>query len=145
MATEAACSRLHFSKVQVTESGYLLAGDALLSMPPDLSLVDPLWSTCTAEKLGGYDPPRALTAAIALAPGPTTTPDPPTQAKPASSPMNPLPAQTPTADPDSPAKGQVPADGSRFDPSNPSPDRISKIKGALAPTPESNTGPNPGD
>ena len=145
VATEAACSRLHFSKGQVTESGYHLAGDALLSIPPDLSLVDPLWSTCTAEKLGGYDPPRALTAAIALAPGPTTTPDPPTQAKPASSPMNPLPAQTPTADPDSPAKGQVPADGSRFDPSNPSPDRISKIKGALAPTPESNTGPNPGD
>ncbi|KAL9133103.1 MAG: hypothetical protein Q9175_005718 [Cornicularia normoerica] len=141
--TEAACSMYHVSKGQTIDSSYILAGDALLSMPQDLSLVDPLWSTCTAEPLGGYDPPRVLSSAIALVPGPTTTPDPATQAKPASSPTHSLPIQTPIPEPDAPAEGQPPGDGSGFDPSNSSANPVSKINQPLAPTLESNTGPDP--
>ncbi len=145
--TQAACYRQGYrpSKGQSFDASYWLAGDLLLSMPPDLSLVDPSWSTCTAETLGGYDPPRALTAAVALIPDPKTTPDPSNQARPASSPIQPLPVQTPAAEPDALAKGQSPADGSGFDPSNPSADQTSKMEGALASATESNTGPDTGD
>ena len=59
VATEATCSsRDRFSKGQVTEASCLLAGDFLIYRPQDCLLVDPLWSMCTAETLGGYDPPR---------------------------------------------------------------------------------------
>lgn len=114
VATEAACSDYSFSKGQVTDAGYFLAGEFLLSMPVDLSLVDPLWSTCTPES--GYDPPRALSPAVALEPGPTITPDPLTQAKPASSPKDSLPVQTPTPELDAPAESKTPADESGLDP-----------------------------
>lgn len=135
--TQAACSQQGYrpSKGQTFDASYWLAGDPLLSMPPDLSLVDPSWSICTAETLGGYDPPRALTAAVALVPDPTTTPDPSNQAR----------HQTPAAEPDVPAKDQSPADGSGFDPSNPSADQTSKMEGALASATESKTGPETGD
>ncbi|CAF9939513.1 hypothetical protein IMSHALPRED_001532 [Imshaugia aleurites] len=144
--TEAACSRQGYrvSKGQSIDSSYFLAGDALLSMPPDLSLIDPLWSTCTAETLGGYDPPIALSAVKALVPGPTTTPDPPPHAKPAPSPTHSLPVQTLTSEPNTPAEGQPLADGTGFDPSNASNDPMSKIGEALAPTPGSNPA-DPGD
>ena len=145
--TEAACSRESYrvSKGQTIDSSYFLAGDALLSMPSDLSLIDPLWSTCTAEQLGGYDPPRVLSPAIALVPGPTNAPDSPTQAKPASSPIHSLPVQTPSSALNTPAEGQPFADGSGSDPSNASADQKSKIGEAVAPTAESNTGSDPGN
>ena len=106
VATEAACSKplQHYSKGEVTDASFGLAGFPLLSIPPDLPLIDPSWSTCTAETLGGFDPPRALTAAIALIPDPTAVPDPSTRAEPASSPIHPLPAQTLTAKPDPPTQ-----------------------------------------
>lgn len=92
------------TKGEVTDASFELAGFPLLSIPPDLSLIDPSWSTCTAETLGGFDPPRALTAAIALIPDPTAVSDPSTRAEPASSPIHPLPAQTLTAKPDPPTQ-----------------------------------------
>lgn len=102
VATEAGCSDYS----QFNDAGYFLAGEFLLSMPADLSLVDPLWSTCTPES--GYDPPRALSPAIALIPTPTS--DPVTQPMPASSPQHSLPVQTPTSELDAPAEGKTPAD-----------------------------------
>ncbi|CAD6582103.1 MAG: hypothetical protein ASARMPREDX12_000755 [Alectoria sarmentosa] len=122
--TEAACSRQSYrvSKGQTIDSSYFLAGDALLSMPSDLSLIDPLSSTC-----------------------PTNAPDSPTQAKPASSPIHSLPVQTPSSALNTPAEGQPFADGSRSDPSNASADQKSKIGEALAPTAESKTGSDPGN
>ena len=102
VATEAACSDYY----QFTDAGFFLAGEFLLSMPADLSLVDPLWSTCTPES--GYDPPRALSPAIALDPTPTS--DPVAQAQPASSPQHSLPVQTPTPELDAPAEGKISVD-----------------------------------
>ena len=147
VVTEAVCSRNHYhiSKGQVTESSYLLAGHFLLSMPQDLSLVDPLWSTYTAETLGGFDPPIALTKAIALVPFSTTSPSSLSQAEPASTPTHFLPLQTSTSKPDAPAGDEPPAKGSGFDPSNTSADEISNTEKVLAPTLGSNSGLDPPD
>lgn len=152
--TEAACSRQGYrvGKGQTIDSSYFLAGDALLSMPLALSLIDPLWSTCTAEQLGSYNSPMVLnpapmllSPATALVPGPTNAPDSPTQAKPASSPTHFLPVQTPTSVLNTPGEGQSTADGPVLDPSNASADQKSKIGEALAPTAESNPGSDPGN
>lgn len=143
--TGAACSRQGYrvSKGEVTEASYFLAGDPLLSMPQDLSLVDPLWSTCRAERAGGYDPPVALTVATALVPDPTTTSDPLTQAEPASSPTHYLPVQTSTPNSDAPVGDKPPANDPGLDPPDASIDQNPSSEKALAPTPNSNIGPDP--
>ena len=41
-----------------------------LSLPQDLTLVDPAWSTCNAVLWGAFDPPTALQKATALVPYP---------------------------------------------------------------------------
>ena len=146
-ATEAACSKpyQHYSKGEVTDASFELAGDPLLSMPPDLSLIDPLWSTCTAETLGGYDPPRALTAAAALAPATTTIPDPWTQAQPAFTPTHSLPVQTPAPQPGISGEGESSAGESVLDPSRPSADQVSRVEEASPPPSPSESAPKPGD
>ena len=146
-ATEAACSKpyQHYSKGEVTDASFGLAGEPLLSMPPDLSLIDPLWSTCAAETLGGFDPPRALTAAAALAPTTTTIPDPWTQAQPAFTPTHSRPVQTPAPQPGISGEGEFSAGESVLDPSRPSADQVSRVEVASPPPSPSELAPKPVD
>ncbi|KAK0514434.1 hypothetical protein JMJ35_003051 [Cladonia borealis] len=70
--TEKACS-MSVSPGQSIDASFFLAGEPLLSMPQDVSLIDPLWASCTAEPAGGYDPPRAQPASSVAAPLPEET------------------------------------------------------------------------
>lgn len=91
--TEKACS-LSVSPGQSIDASFFLAGEPLLSIPPDVSLIDPLWASCTAEPAGGYDPPRVLTGAGPLVATPAAVSSILSQAQPASSVAAPLPEET---------------------------------------------------
>lgn len=105
VATRANC----FGPTAVVEPGdkssHVLEGMPLLSMPPGLSRVDPLWSGYAAgSSYGGYDPPIALTKASAMAPpvSAQSIPESRSSAQPASSVVNRLPTATSTM----PGKGR---------------------------------------
>ncbi len=91
--TEKACS-MSVSPGQSIDASFILAGLPLLSVPQDVSLIDPLWASCTAEPLGGYDPPRVLTAAGPLVASSAAVSSILSQAQPASSVAAPLPEET---------------------------------------------------
>ena len=82
---------------QSIDASFFLAGEPLLSMPQDVSLIDPLWASCTAEPAGGYDPPRVLTGAGPLVASPAVVFSIVSQAQPASSAAVPLPEETGSA------------------------------------------------
>ena len=94
--TEKACS-MSVSPGQSIDASFFLAGEPLLSMPQDVSLIDPLWASCTAEPAGGYDPPRVLTGAGPLVANPAAVPSMLSQAQPASPIAAPLPEETGSA------------------------------------------------
>ena len=91
--TEKACS-MSVSPDQSIDASFFLAGLPLLSIPQDVSLIDPLWASCTAEQLGGYDPPTVLTRAGPLVASPAAVSSILSQAQPASSVAAPLPEET---------------------------------------------------
>ena len=91
--TEKACS-MSVSPGQSIDASFFLAGFPLLSIPQDVSLIDPLWASCTAEPFGGYDPPRVLTGAGPLIASSAATSSILSQAQPASSVVAPLPEET---------------------------------------------------
>ena len=66
-----------------------------LSIPPDLTALDPDWSTCNAVYWGAFDPPIALHTATALAPDPGSksppTPAPGSPISPPHAPATPTP------------------------------------------------------
>ena len=82
---------------QSIDASFVLAGEPLLSMPQDVSLIDPLWAFCTAEPAGGYDPPRVLTGAGPLVASSAAVSSILSQAQPASSVAAPLPEETGSA------------------------------------------------
>ena len=82
---------------QSIDASFILAGLPLLSVPQDVSLIDPLWASCTAEQFGGYDPPRVLTGAGALVASSAAVSSILSQAQPASSVAAPLPEETGSA------------------------------------------------
>ena len=94
--TERACS-MSVSPGQSIDALFFLAGFPLLSIPQDVSLIDPLWASCTAEPFGGYDPPRVLTGAGPLIAGSAAVSSILSQAQPASSVVAPLPEETGSA------------------------------------------------
>ena len=94
--TEKACS-MSVSPGQSIDASFFLAGFPLLSIPQDVSLIDPLWASCTAEPLGGYDPPRVLTGAGPLIANSAAVSSILSQAQPASSVVAPLPEETGSA------------------------------------------------
>ena len=98
--TEKACSWSEdhsFNPGQTLDASFILAGLPLLSIPQDVSLIDPLWASCTAEPLGGYDPPRVLTGAGPLVANSAAASSILSQAQPASSVAAPLPEETGSA------------------------------------------------
>ena len=94
--TEKACS-MSASPGQSIDASFFLAGQPLLSIPQDISLIDPLWASCTAEPAGGYDPPRVLTGAGPLVASSAAVSSILSQAQPASSVVAPLPEETGSA------------------------------------------------
>ena len=95
-----------------------------ISLPADISNADPLWSTCSAAILGAMDPPRALTAGVAMVPSSvgqdpakpekaTTTAADPVQTAVPGQPI-PVPAPSPTA----PVGGDSPTKPDSVDPGN---------------------------
>lgn len=105
---------------QIIGSGETSSNGAFLSLPTDLSLVDPTWHTCTAVYEGAFDPPSALKKASAListdagqAPSPAASPGSPVG--PAHAPAT---ATPPPKNPGmNPAKSIAPANESQ-DPGN---------------------------
>ena len=91
VVTEPACS-MDIGDPRTVDSSHILAGSPIFSLPGDITRIDPLWSTCTPARPGGYDPPRVLSKADNLVP--TPTPPPVTQAKPEPSATLELPAET---------------------------------------------------
>ena len=96
VVTEKACSA-SVSPGQSIDASFFLAGLPLLSVPQDVSLIDPLWASCTAEPLGGYDPPRVLTGAGPLVASSAAVSPILSHAQPASSVAAPLPEETGSA------------------------------------------------
>ena len=94
--TEKACS-MSVSPGQSIDASSILAGLPLLSIPQDVSLIDPLWASCTAEPAGGYDPPRVLTGAGPLVASSAAVSSILSQPQPASSVAAPLPEETGSA------------------------------------------------
>lgn len=125
MITAPGCMRNYNGNTATLNSSYELEGHPLLSLPSGLSSINSLWNGCIGETLGGYDPPRALRRASAIAPPITIDPAKAssTASKPAASAPNPLPTlttrQPPAAHPES--QGQYPkpstAPGKLDDPS----------------------------
>ena len=91
VVTQAACS-MSVGDPRTVDSSHILAGSPIISLPSDITQIDPLWSTCIPAPPGGYDPPRVLDRADNLAPTPTHPPV--TQAKPEPSETLQLPAET---------------------------------------------------
>ncbi len=89
------CLGLDISMETTTNGPYL-------SLPQDLTIVDPAWSTCNAVLWGAFDPPIALQKATALASDPGIN-SPPTPA-PGSPVAPPHAPPTPTAPPVGPGK-----------------------------------------
>ena len=85
-----------------------------LSLPQDLTNLDPAWSTCNAVLWGAFDPPIALHKATAMAPDPSKN-SPPTPA-PGSSVTPPYAPATPTVDPGKPATPTFAPEGDSQDP-----------------------------
>ena len=54
-------------------NGTELAANGVVSYPPDILILDPVWKNCGADanNWGFYDPPRGLTSVGAIAPPPT--------------------------------------------------------------------------
>ena len=91
VVTQAACS-MDIGDPRTIDSDHILAGSPIISLPGDITQIDPLWRTCIPARPGGYDPPRVLSKADNLVP--TPTPPPVTQAKPEPSATLQLPAET---------------------------------------------------
>ena len=108
VVTQAACS-MDIGDPRTVDSSHILAGSPIISLPGDITQIDPFWSTCTPAPPGGYDPPRVLSKAGNLVP--TPTPPPVTQAKPEPSATLQLPAETgPPRTPSGANIGQGPQD-----------------------------------
>jgi len=58
-------------------------GRPYLSVPQELTQIDPTWKSCVPAWYGSWDPPRALTAVAAMVPSPTSAVDPSSIAGPA--------------------------------------------------------------
>ena len=106
--TRSDCS-MDIGDPRTVDSSHILAGSPIISLPGDITQIDPLWSTCIPARPGGYDPPRVLSKADNLVP--TPTPPPVTQAKPEPSATLQLPAETgPPRTPSGANIGQGPQD-----------------------------------
>ncbi len=55
------------AETQSLDTNHWFAGNPPVSIPQDLSLVDPLWRTCTGGTAGGYNKAMAITTATTLA------------------------------------------------------------------------------
>lgn len=83
------CEGLDISMESTTNGPYL-------SMPIDLTRIDPAWSTCDVVYWGAFDPPIALHTATALVQDPGNSPTTPAPGSPVAPPYAPA---TPTATP----------------------------------------------
>lgn len=84
-----------------------------LSLPQNLTLLDPAWSTCNAVLWGAFDPPIALHTATALVPDMPPTPAPGSPVAPPHAPA------TPMAPPIAPGNPATHATAPKADPQDP--------------------------
>lgn len=138
---------------QNAEWGNYMA-DPFISLPQDVSEIDPMWSTCAGIAVGAMDPPRALHPQAVMVPNtgntPNSVPADPDQA------TQPAPDQTPTASPGmqvpppiptptttlSPPSNPAPATGSDSEPGNNSPpDPAEQGQSPTAKNPSANNPP----
>ena len=60
------CAFLEINYTKLADYPFSSATDFILSLPGDLSSVDPAWSTCVPATYGAFDPPTTQPAATAL-------------------------------------------------------------------------------
>ena len=151
------CVGLDISLESTTNGPYL-------SMPQDLTALDPAWSTCNAVLWGAFDPPMALHTATALVqdPGkqasPTPAPGSPVAppyapATPTASPIDPIMSKTQSSalkaetqdpkqqSPDSPDPNKPPANTPKPAPQDPNVSKTDPPDPVQAPANDKNGGP----
>lgn len=127
------CEGLDISMESTTNGPYL-------SMPRDLTHLDPAWSTCVVVYWGAFDPPIALHTATALVQDPGNSPPTPAPASPVAPPYAPA---TPTATAVNigiPKTQSAAPKGTPQDPNQGKPDSLDPTK-----SPTNNPRPDPQD
>ena len=105
-----------------------------LSIPPDLTALDPDWSTCDAVYWGAFDPPIALHTATALAPDPgSESPPTPAPGSPITPPHAPA-TPTPLVNPVEPGRHSSASKAASQDPKQQNPNSPNSVKSPATPT-----------
>ena len=120
------CMGLNIELEKTTNGPYL-------SMPPDLTALDPDWSTCDAVYWGAFDPPIALHTATALAPDPgSKSPPTPAPGSPIAPPHAPA-TPTPLVSPVDPGRHSSAPNAASQDPKQQNPNSPNPIKSSATP------------